>query len=173
MWSTVTPTSAAAATTLALLEEYVIFNLTADSSGQLYTKTGGNGTEGGGREEGEGEYIYLSDQITRTDTFTRKSCTACDYTTDRTGTLGGREGNHLELVWRLLLSFREEWTPAQLKPVTLKENEEMQYRRKEYRQFEGKRNEAKLCEKQRVHATLSTAGPHREQCNARIYGPVH
>ena len=39
MWSTVTPASAAAATTLALLDEYVIFNLTADSSGQLYTKT--------------------------------------------------------------------------------------------------------------------------------------
>ena len=39
MWSAVTPASAAVATTLALLEEYVIFNLTADSSGQLYTKT--------------------------------------------------------------------------------------------------------------------------------------
>lgn len=39
MWSKVTPASAAAATTLALLDEYVIFNLTADSSGQLYTKT--------------------------------------------------------------------------------------------------------------------------------------
>lgn len=42
MWSTVTPASAAAATTLALLEEYVIFNLTADSSGQLYTRTDHN-----------------------------------------------------------------------------------------------------------------------------------
>lgn len=39
MWSNVTPASAAAATTLALLDEYVIFNLTADSSGQLYTNT--------------------------------------------------------------------------------------------------------------------------------------
>lgn len=35
IWSKVTPASAAAATTLALLEEYVIFSRTADASGQL------------------------------------------------------------------------------------------------------------------------------------------
>lgn len=39
MWSTVVPAAAAAPTTLALLDEYVIFKRTCDVSGQLYTKT--------------------------------------------------------------------------------------------------------------------------------------
>lgn len=45
------PTSAAAATTLALLEEYVILSRTADSSGQLYTRTGGKACKSGVAKE--------------------------------------------------------------------------------------------------------------------------
>lgn len=86
MWSAVTPASAAAATTLALLEEYVIFNLTADSSGQLYTKTEN-------RQEVKGEMIDKRSDTMGVETTLALGPLLLVTAVLRAGSFGGRGSN--------------------------------------------------------------------------------
>lgn len=123
MWSAVTPSSAAAATTLALLEEYVIFNLTGDSSGQLYTKT----------ETGKGNKRWrkrrprrnMSANMTVDLRYTYYNHHVLLYAKRYPlGRPEGRVGSAKQVVRRLHLPPQEPSTPVHRKTVALREKDE-------------------------------------------------